>query len=668
MTDTIDLQVLLNTVNITDKVDLGKFPVTKLSAINEELDTLNLTIQNGDALGIKGWQEIVVKDGAEVIFGGYVLTPSRAAGANLAANSYAIGASDYGAYLEKVFIQALFIDKTDAEILAAIFSGTVELSGFDGATHVVAVRTIPRVLFNRKSVREILNWLCEQSGGHWYVDENKALHYWGEVEYLAPFDITHDPEDATKETVENVKVNVDAAGVVNVIEVVGGMALGGDETFKYTQPVRSGTLYLNKRFSPWDGESKIVVRRNEGGATTNLLVNPSFETNITDGWTQYQAGAGAVWAQDDTKYHQGVKSLKITAGNLLSMVRGANITLNPGEPLTGQAMSWCDTAAMASVAIYDVSGSVVLAETTNRKTSAWERLTVLYTNTSGAAMTVRVELRNNGTDSAKIVYFDAVQAEKLAYPSAYCDGTLGTGYSWSGTAHNSTSARVDMPVWVTLTVKIGNSSELAGRDEVLYFDSDGRLEQETYWPTLLNAIEIDGQEEKLVRAIVRNYASYAFYGKWLKGVIEDRSIVDSKVARMRGATELAKNAFESEAITYFVRKTGLKAGQTQNIHLPHRGLDGNFMIQRVTTTISAGGFVMNQVELGAADQSLVGLLLQMKRASGETFDYSEDEILDNILDFTDTVTVTESGATVTGDDGPYQYDVDKWDYSKYGAE
>jgi hypothetical protein len=41
----------------------------------------------------------------------------------------------------------------------------------------------------------------------------------------------------------------------------------------------------------------------------------------------------------------------------------------------------------------------------------------------------------------KTVYVDGVQLEALAYATTYADGTLGTGYAWTGTANNSTSTR-----------------------------------------------------------------------------------------------------------------------------------------------------------------------------------------------------------------------------------
>jgi hypothetical protein len=668
MGETIDFKTKLNAVDITDHIDLGSSPIPEItSALNEQLDTLTIKVKDGDALDIHDWQEIQVLDGTEPVFGGYVLTPDREAGTDLTKNDYPLGASDYAAYFEKVFVQKEFVDKTDAEIIAEVFADSADLAGFDGTTYVTAIQTIPRVVFNRKSVREVLNWLANQSGGYWYCDYEKKLHYFGVSEFRAPFDITNDPLDAAKKLAEGVKVDVNGAGVVNVVEVVGGNALSADTTFPFTRVGYSTDLFLNKRLAPWAAESKIIVRRNDGGPTTNLLANPSFEVNITDGWTQSQEGSGAAWAQDATKFSQGTKSAKITAGTGISKLLSANISLAPGEALSVQAMAFTATLGMGSVVIYDTSNLVVLAETVSRKTSTWERLTATFINETSASMTLRLELRNKATDSALAVYFDAAQAEKLAWPSAYCDGSLGTGYAWSGTANNSTSTRVNMPVWRTLTVKTGNNDTLEGRDEVLYYESESKLEQETYWPTLSDAIEVDGREETPVRVVVRNYASYSHYGKWFKKVIFDTAIIDTEVARMRAATILAQDAYASETISFTVHEAGLRAGQTQNVYLPQRGVNGDYLIKSVKTSISVGGYVTSKVELGAADAGLVSLLLKLKLATSTT-NLSNDELMDQVLDFKDSFTVSDDDVLITGTSGPYLWDVAKWDYSKYGEE
>jgi hypothetical protein len=668
MTDTIILHVVLNGVDVTDHIDLNETEISITSALNQELDTLSLTLKNGDVLDIKDWQEIKVLDDTAAIFGGYVITHDGVVDTDKTKNAYETGASDYAAYLKKAQpIQHEFLNKTDKEIIEWVFANSSDLSEFDGSTFVTAIQTIPRVVFNREYPWDILDWLAEQSGGYWYVDYDKKVHYFGAIEFRAPFGVTNNPLDIANVLAENVTNNSDGSGVVNAVQVIGGNSLVDHSPYSFTRVGNSTEVYLNKRLKPQSGASKIVVRRNDGGATTNLLVNPSFEVNITDGWTQSQVGSGAAWAQDATKYNQGSKSLKITAGTGVAKVYSASITLAPGEALSVQAMSFVATLAMASIAIYDATNLVDLVETVSRKTSSWERLTATYINESSASLSVRVELRNKATDSSTVVNFDAAQAEKLSWPSAYCDGSLGTGYAWTGTANNSTSTRVNMPVWRTLTVKTGNSDELSSRDEVLYFESDAKLVQETYWPTLSDAIEVDGQEEIPVRATVRNYASHAYFGKWFWLIINESSIVDVEVARMRAATELAKNAYSAQVCAFDVRKPGLRSGQTIRVYLPQRNLDGDYLIQSVQTTISVGGHIVSKVSIGAADPGLVLMLLKLKKAS-KIVDLDSDELIDQVLDFSDDLTISDEQVVITHSQGPYLYDVAKWDYAKYGSE
>ena len=59
--------------------------------------------------------------------------------------------------------------------------------------------------------------------------------------------------------------------------------------------------------------------------------------------------------------------------------------------------------------------------------------------------------------------------------------------------------------------------------------------------------------------------------------------------------------------------------------------------------IMPGGQILSHVELGAADKSLVKLLLRLKRELPGSSDLTEDEILDNILDAVDSIEVVRKG-------------------------
>lgn len=653
--------ITLNGVNITSKVDLNIDRPIITRELNSMFDTLSLVLRNVDSNDPRAWQEIEITNGSKIMFGGYPLDAGKEIQEdNRAKNKRTLGCSDYGAITEKVEVRAEFTNKTDLEIIAWIFASDPELVGFDATTYVRSLNTFQRVRFNRWKVNKIMDWICAQTGGNWYIDYDKTVHYFGTEDSLADFDITDSPAEvsSTKKTVQDIKENRNnGMGIVNYVEVVGGKKLGPDVVdSSYFPNGISAIVDLINRYKPPVGGTKIGVRRNDGGPTTNLVANPSFEVNITDAWTQYQAGTGAVWASDATKYSAGTKSLKITAGTAVAAVRGATIALAAGETLTIQARVWCSTLGKAGIVLYDISGSIRRDEQFNRKTSQWETVTATWHNTTGGSVNVRVDLENVGNDSTLVAYFDSVQAEKKTWSSAYCDGSLGTGYAWSGTANNSTSTRVDMPVWTTLTVKTGGTDLLESFTDVLYYESLARLEQENFWPGIRDAVELTGRVETPIRVVMMNQASHDFYGHWLEETINAPEIVDDSVALMRAISELVKHAYSDVAISYKVLEAGLRPGQTQLIKNSVLGLNDRFMIQRVTETIGIAGFIEAEVELGAVDQSLVSYLLAMRRASEPEVEWNDNEILDESLYMGESLGLSDN------DDFPdFVWDDTNWD-------
>jgi len=661
----VNFAITLNGVDVTDHCDLNQEPPEIESALDEELDTMTLTLQEADAINPVEWQEIIVEDGGTKIFGGYVIDVEKKKGSNAADNDYTLGCSDYAILLDKVIVKKEYLDKTDKEIIADVFT-TAELSTFDGATYVEEISTLPKVRFNRMTAREVLDWICEHSGGHWYMDYEKKLHYFKSEEFSAAFDVSENPADSSKKTVENPSVTKSGAGVVNLVEVIGGNYLSPDRTDVFSAGGFSNSIRLLNRMSAPSTGTGIVVRRNDGGATTNLVVNPSFEVNITDGWTQFQSGSGAAWSQVAASGYKGTNVLKIVAGTALAGVTTTNVSLAVGESITASCLVKCATIGKAGVRIYNNALSTVLAFDLNRQANVIERVSATYTNTGTAAINVRLHLYNEGNDSTLEAFFDAAQLEKKSWPTAYCDGSLGDGYAWTGTANNSTSTRDEIPVWTTLSVQVGYIDELVSLDEVLYFYAERRLEQLKSWPGIAEAIEVDGRYEIPMRTRVRNQASHDYYGHWLEGIISAEDIVDKTIGQMRGKLELIKNAYANPMITYTALDPGLRAGQTQHVTLTSMGIDASYLIQRVTTNIGVAGFVRVAVELGAVDQNLVGLLLKLKRASVPVIEWDDNEVLDELLDSQEEVALAEGTPAVSDHTGDYEWDDGStWGFAKW---
>lgn len=176
-------------------------------------------------------------------------------------------------------------------------------------------------------------------------------------------------------------------------------------------------------------------------ATTNLVTNPSFETGTT-GWVTY--GTNTI-AQSSEQARYGSYSLKCTYQDAASLAN-YGITL---------------TAADHTCSIYvyipsDYDGTQVTVYLTNftggtglvygnadmTKRDQWQRLVGHLTPDAGD-LSGDIRVRENGSTptAGRYIYVDAVQCEAKAYVTPYCDGSLGDGHSWSGTAHASTSSR-----------------------------------------------------------------------------------------------------------------------------------------------------------------------------------------------------------------------------------
>ncbi|PIZ48155.1 hypothetical protein COY32_00475, partial [candidate division WWE3 bacterium CG_4_10_14_0_2_um_filter_41_14] len=167
------------------------------------------------------------------------------------------------------------------------------------------------------------------------------------------------------------------------------------------------------------------------GTTTNLVTNPSFETDLTS-WV---TANGGTWTQDSTSSVQGNYSLKgVTTDNLQGKV--FDLTgLTEGTVLSVSASL---RAESGSARFYASDGDWSNAVISSLHTSSdWVRYTINKTvPSSGAIKIVLLGSTGGGT-----LYFDGVQLTQTSSATPYCDGSLlGNGsYSWNGTAHASTS-------------------------------------------------------------------------------------------------------------------------------------------------------------------------------------------------------------------------------------
>lgn len=187
--------------------------------------------------------------------------------------------------------------------------------------------------------------------------------------------------------------------------------------------------------------------------TTNYISNPRAET-VTTGWSTY---TDRTLSRDATMAFIGSASYKIvanpTVGGQNYVMSNTSVTIGATGSATASAMVYIPSNWTGGDVTIDVRGFGLADGTTFGyadlgKKGQWQRISKTFTatSTSGAIHFTTM----GGFPANQPLNFTNIQVENKAYATSICDGSLGTGYSWSGTAHASSSTRAVAVVYATI--------------------------------------------------------------------------------------------------------------------------------------------------------------------------------------------------------------------------
>ena len=184
-----------------------------------------------------------------------------------------------------------------------------------------------------------------------------------------------------------------------------------------------------------------------GQTATNLVTNPSFEVNITDGWTanNWETTERSAKFSVYGDYSRRVYDSSIAENE---SIYSDFMTVSPSTDYTLSVLikkTICTGTGIIIINWY-TSGDAYISNSTQALDSGthdWQNYIITATSPATAAKGRVIPMHYSGlTVSTEFeAYIDAVQFEEGGHPTPYLDGSLGDGHSWSGTAHNSTSTR-----------------------------------------------------------------------------------------------------------------------------------------------------------------------------------------------------------------------------------
>ncbi len=202
----------------------------------------------------------------------------------------------------------------------------------------------------------------------------------------------------------------------------------GNATGHMGQPgvVNGGAIYREGKFG------KAI---STGEATTNLVTNPSFEVDTT-GWAIVGTG---VFARNSTRSRTGIACALVQTGVGSGGIRyPVTLAVSTTYTLSLDFYTLYSATDTIWIQIYNVTSGANLSQYAWIPAKlGWNRKDLTFTTT---ATHTSYEIRLYSTDNISF-YVDSVQIEQKAYATPYCDGALGQGNTWAGTAHGSTSSR-----------------------------------------------------------------------------------------------------------------------------------------------------------------------------------------------------------------------------------
>lgn len=126
--------------------------------------------------------------------------------------------------------------------------------------------------------------------------------------------------------------------------------------------------------------------------------------------------------------------------------------------------------------------------------------------------------------------------------------------------------------------------------------------------------------------VVADNSSFAFYGRYLDGVISDSSVFDQSVAVRRCQTLLYEQSFGLETLTIRTWRAGIMAGQIIRVDHTMRNIHKSFIVQSVQVTPKGNGYFEYALTLGAWHINLVDAVMHLARlANPEDTSATESE-------------------------------------------
>jgi len=230
----------------------------------------------------------------------------------------------------------------------------------------------------------------------------------------------------------------------------------------WTDPIlTNGTIYL---FELSYGNNNLILevngtqRATQSGVTLfSTTPTQAYYGSDSSGLNQYGGTFSGIESSSlnvsqSSLSRFGIYSAKLASTGSLDLEYTTSISPSSTSTHTFTAFAYTNGSQVTEEDVQLYFNSENVSTTYVNEGGGWWRITsVLVPTASGQTFGVQVK-------AGKTVYVDGFQLEEKSNSTSYCDGSLGSGYSWSGAVHNSSSSRESTELSYLSSGNIDNSS------------------------------------------------------------------------------------------------------------------------------------------------------------------------------------------------------------------
>lgn len=264
------LSLTIGGVDFLPQYKSGSAQIT--NQIQNQGDWLLLTIiqkkgQSAPSIG----SEIILKDGSEFLFGGFVskLSPTEYGVGEMI--QYTVEATDYTYLLVNKTAQKSYANETLHDIVIDLLSTNVDSGYALDTTNIETGPTVTTIAFNHISLRQCFENLAKLTGYIWWVGYDKKVYF------INPSLAANVAEMMTDSSAnhESVAITIDVSQLRNDIVVLGGV----QESSNYTQTIL-GDAHAREFFLLYPPKETVSLTLN--GVSKTFGIDPSDDETLFD--------------------------------------------------------------------------------------------------------------------------------------------------------------------------------------------------------------------------------------------------------------------------------------------------------------------------------------------------------------------------------------------------